>query len=112
MIRRPWFTGGVVALWALGVFGQSTVCAQHGPGRHAPGSERPAYDTKSEATFKGMVADVKSSRSALYWLVRIHTLGQGQMGAQEKKVILQTGTETVEVQLGPTAYLTEKSVDI
>lgn len=72
-----------------------------------------AYDTKSEATFKGTVADVKTTgRSALYWLFRIHTLGQGQTGVQEKQLLLKTDTGTVQIQLGPTAFLTEKNVEI
>lgn len=75
-------------------------------------SRGPAYDTKTEATFKGTVADVKSGRSALYWFSRIHTLGLGHMGAPEKRLLLKTDTETVEIQLGPTALLTEKKVEI
>jgi hypothetical protein len=71
---RTWFTVGVVTLSSLGVFVPSAVLAQHGPDRH----EAAAYDATSEATFKGTVVDVKTGRSALAWLFRIHTLGQGQ----------------------------------
>lgn len=123
MIRNTWFTVGVVALSLLGVLVPSTVFAQDGPGRHEPGSvqrqqgpgphEGPAYDTNSEATFKGTVADVKPGRSALHGLLfRIHTLGLGQMGVQEKQLLLKTDTGTVEIQLGPTAFLTEKKEEI
>lgn len=117
MIRKTWVTVGVVALSALGVFVPSTVFAQHGSGTHGPGSvqqqQGPAYDTKSEATFHGTIADVKTGRSALYgFLFRIHTLGLGQMGAEEKQLLLKTGTETIEIQLGPSAFLTENKVEI
>jgi hypothetical protein len=115
IIKNGWFAG--ITLSSLGVFAPSTVFAQHGPDRHGPDSvqrrhEGPAYDTTSEATFKGTVADVKTGRSALYWLSRIHTLGLGHTGVQEKQLLLRTDTGTVEIHLGPTAFLTEKKVEI
>lgn len=112
MIRKTWSTVGVVTLSSLGVFLPSTLLAQHGLGRHGPRSA-PSYDPMSEASFKGTVADVKTTgRSASYWLVRIHTLGRGQMGVQEKQLLLKTDKGTVLIRLGPTAFLTEKKVEI
>lgn len=112
MIRKIWFTVGVVIMLSLGVFLPATVFAQHGPGRHGPASA-PAYDTKSEATFTGTVADVKTGgRGPLGWLLRVHTLGLAHNGVQEKRLFLKTDTDTVEIQLGPTAFLNEKKVEI
>ena len=111
MIKKISSAVGVVTLSSLGVFLPSTLLAQHGPGRHGP-RPAPVYDPKSEATFTGTVADVKTGRSALRSLARIHTLGLGQKGVQEKRLFLRTDTGRVEVQLGPTAFLTEKKVEI
>lgn len=116
MIKHRHFT--VVMLSSLGVLVASPVFAQHGPGRHGPDSVQreqargPAYDTTSEATFKGTVADVKTGRSALYWVSRIHTLGLGHTGVQEETLLLKTDTGTVQIHLGPSAFLTEKKVEI
>jgi hypothetical protein len=111
MTRRIGFTVGVVTLSSFGVFVPSPVVAQHGPGRHGPGSG-PAYDTTTEATFTGTVADVKSGRSLFSRLVGIHTLGLGHKGAQEKQLVVKTDTNIVQIHLGPTAFLTEKKVEI
>lgn len=123
MIRTRWFAVGVVTLSALGVFVPSTAFAQQGPddtpGRGAvhqqqrPGTqEGPGYHAKSEATFRGIVADVKSGRTALYWFSRIHTLGLGHMPAPETQLLLKTDMETVQIQLGPTAFLAKNKVEI
>lgn len=122
MITRTWFTVGVVTLSSLGVLVPSPVFAQHGPGRHRPDSvqrqqgpsthEGPAYDTTSEATFKGTVANVKTGRSALYWFARIHTLGLGHTEVRETQLALKTDTGSVEIHLGPSAFLTERKVEI
>ena len=104
MIRTPqrvprWFTVGVIALWSFGVFVPSTVFAQHGAGMHGPGSaqqqQAPAYETKSEATFTGTVADV-------------NTGGPGRL----TQLLLKTVTGTVLIHLGPTLFLEAKSVEI
>jgi len=115
MIRKRWFAVGAIALSSIGVVVPSTVLAQHGPGRHGPGPglhARPAYDAKSEATFKGVVVEVKTGRSALDRLIQIHTLGQGQTAVQEKQLLLKTDTGTLEIELGPTAFLDDKKVEI
>jgi hypothetical protein len=111
MLKTNSFTIGIVMLAALGVFVPSAVFAQHGPGMHAPNSD-PVYDTTTEATFSGTVEDVKGDRSALYWLARIHTLGLGHTGVQEKQLLLRTETGTMRIKLGPSAFLMEKKVEI
>jgi hypothetical protein len=90
-----------LTLLLLGVLVPSTVCAQD-----------PDYDLKSETTVTGTVADVKGGRSALYWFSRIHTLGLGHMRAPEKRLLLRTDTEMVEIQLGPSVFLTNQKVEI
>jgi hypothetical protein len=122
MINKTWFTLGVVTLSSLSVLRPSTVFAQHGPGRHGAGSveqkhgpgphDSPAYDANSETTFKGTVADVKTGRSSVDWLFRIHTMGLGRTRVQEKQILLKTDTGTVEIRLGPIVFLTEKNVEI
>lgn len=106
------FTLGVVTLSSLlAVFVPATASAQHGPGRHGAGSG-PVYDTESEATFKGTVADVNSGRSVFSRLLGIHTLCLGHTGVQEKQLLLKTDTDTLRIHLGPTAFLTERKVEI
>jgi hypothetical protein len=110
-MRLAGFTVGVVTLTSLAVSVPSTVFAQHGPGMHRPDSG-PAYDATSEATFRGTVADVKTGRSALHWFTQIHTLGLGHKRVQVRRLLLKTETDTVEIHLGPTAFLKEKKVEI
>jgi hypothetical protein len=100
-----------IALLSASVFVPSTVVAQHGPGRHERGSG-PAYDTTTEATFAGTVTGVKSGRSLFSRLLGVHTLGLGHKGVQEQQLLLKTDTETVQVHLGPAAFLREQKVEI
>jgi hypothetical protein len=109
--QKTWFTVGVVTLSSIFVFVPSKLSAQHGPGRHGPDSI-PAYDTTTEASFTGTVADVKSGRSLFSRLLGIHTLGLGHRRVQEKQLVVKTDTDTVRIHLGPTAFLTEKKVEI
>jgi hypothetical protein len=116
VIRKTLFTVSVVALSALSVFVPAAAFAQQGSDAGGPGAiqqpQGPAYDTKSEATFKGTVEDVKGGPSALYWFSRIHTLGMGHMRAPDKELLLKTDTETLEIQLGPSAFLRNQKVEI
>jgi hypothetical protein len=128
VIRTPqrmprWLTVGVVALWSLGVFVPSRVLAQHGPSNHDTGNqhppvepgpqEDPAYDPKTEGIFSGTVTDVKAGGPGrLGWLMKVHTLGLGHKGVQEKQLLLKTDTDTVRIHLGPTAFLTDQKVEV
>jgi hypothetical protein len=91
IIKTSWFT--LMTLLSVAVFAPSTGFAQHGPGRHGPAGpyKGPAYDTSSEAIFKGTVADVKT-------------------GGQETQLLLKTDTGTVVIHLGPAAFLTQKAI--
>jgi hypothetical protein len=127
VIRTPqrvprWFTVGVVALWSLGACVPSTVLAQHGPStgdsrperpQENPDQEGPTYDPNTEVTFTGTVTDIKTGGPGrLGWLMKVHTLGLGHQGAQETQLLLKTDTDTVRIQLGPTAFLTDQKVEI
>jgi hypothetical protein len=110
MTRSISATVHIVTFAWLSVLLPSPAVAQHGPGRHRPGSS-PAYDTTTEAAFTGTVVDVKSGQSLLSRLVGIHTLGLGHKRVQERQLLVKTDTETVRVHLGPTAFLTDKKVE-
>lgn len=111
MFRKTWIALGVITLSLLGVFMPATALAQHGPGGHGSDS-RPAYDTQSETTVNGTVEDVNNGRSAWRWLSRIHTLGLVRTAVPEKQLLLNTETGTIQIHLGPAAFLTEKHVEI
>jgi hypothetical protein len=115
MFRKTWFAVCVLTLSPLGMFVPRAVLAQHGRGRHGgdPGpQEHPAYETNTEARFRGTVADVKTGASALDGVVAVHTLGRRRTRAQEKRLLLKTDAGTVDIQLGPTAFLNAKKVEI
>ncbi len=59
-----------------------------------PGSGRPIYDPKTEVTLKGTVDDVMQQPF------------QGRRNGTH--LMLKTESETVEVHLGPTAYVQQK----
>lgn len=111
---------GVVALWSLGVCLPSTVLAQQEPGARHTGPDRPvaaqegpAYDPNTEATLTGIVTDVKNGGPGrLGWLMKVHTLGLGHKGTQEKQLLLKTDTETLRIHLGPNTFLSDQKVQI
>jgi hypothetical protein len=92
----------VMTLSPLGVLVPTIAFAQHGP----------AYDTTTEAEFKGTVKDVRTLRSQSSWFSRIHTLGVGHAGVEEKRLVLKTDTGTVEIHLGPTKFLAAQKAQI
>lgn len=122
MITRGWSIVGVLTLSAAGVFVPSISLAQHGPGRHGAGAVQQehgpgthaghVYDPTSEATFEGVIEDVKGGRSVLSRVLGIHTFGVGPKGTYEKFLLLKTSTETIEIRLATTAFLNEQKVEI
>ena len=118
IIRKQWFTPGIIALASIGLLAPAAVLAQHGPGgqhgpasaqhqgqgRHMPGAQQTgAYDTNTEGAFKGTVEEVRTGA---------HTMGSARMAALERQLTLKTDTGTVEVRLGPPTFLNEKNVAI
>jgi hypothetical protein len=61
------------------------------------------YDVKTETTIKGTVESVETVTG---------TRGRGRRGLGGTHLTVKTGKETLEVHVGPTAYLTEKGITI
>jgi hypothetical protein len=66
------------------------------------GEGSPRYDVATEATVTGTVESVELIAGG----------GRGRRGFGGTHITLKTGTETLEVHLGPTAFLNEKKVAI
>ena len=93
----------VIALWSFALFVPSTASAQF----VSP------YDPASEATFTGTVANISTGGPGrLGWLMRVHTFGLAHEGTRETQLLVKTDTETVQIHLGPAAFLSEKNVEI
>ena len=115
IIKKQWFTIGLVAASAIGLFAPATIVAQHGPTPHAAGSSQQphgpgqhpggattaAYDIKTEVTLTGSVVHVNAVAH-----------GSSATAAQDGTLMLRTDSGTVDVQLAPPAFLTEKKVKI
>jgi hypothetical protein len=61
------------------------------------------YDTKTEATVKGTVQEVKTATMMG---------GAGWMGMQGIHVLLKTDAEIIEVHLGPSAFMQDMKLEI
>ncbi len=86
------------ALLAIGAV--SVVMAQTpGTGRGAS----PMYDVKTETTIKGTVESVETVTGAG---------GRGRRALGGTHLTVKTEKETLEVHVGPTAYLTEKGITL
>jgi hypothetical protein len=82
------------------VVGVSVALAQTtGAGRQAS----PMYDVKSETTIKGSVESVETITG---------TGGRGRRGLGGTHLVVKTEKESVEVHVGPTAYLAEKGITL
>ena len=77
----------------LGVFVPSLALAQHGPSRHAPVNPS-SYDVGTVITFSGTVSQARDG------------------GAETQHLLVNVGADTVQVHLGPTAFLIERMVEI
>jgi hypothetical protein len=89
---------GAATLLLLGAV--SAVMAQ------TPGTGRGAssmYDVKTETTIKGTVESVETVTKAG---------GRGRRGLGGTHLTVKTAKETLEVHVGPTAYLTEKKITL
>ena len=90
----------ILAAAALLVIGAaSLVVAQTGTGRQAS----PMYDVKTETTIKGTVERVETVTGPG---------GQGRRALGGTHLTVKTEKETLEVHVGPTAYLTEKGITL
>ena len=84
---------GLAALAPAFAQGPPCVCHDH--------RQMPMYDTKAETTLQGTVDEVKA----------VSGMMDGR-GVQGTHLMLNTGTETIEVHLGPSWFLKEMNVEI
>jgi hypothetical protein len=68
------------------------------------GDDSPRYDLKTEATINGTVESVEQIAGP--------GGGRGRRGLGGTHIRVKTGADTLEVHLGPTAFLTEKKVAV
>jgi hypothetical protein len=89
---------GAVALFVAGL--DSVAATQSAPaGRQGS----PMYDVKAETTITGTVESLENITG---------TGGRGRRGMGGTHLVLRIDKETVEVHVGPTAYLAEKGLTI
>ena len=103
--KQTSFAACAIAL-LLGVFGQSTVLAQHGPGRHRADSvpsRGPTYDVRNEVIVRGTVVGVNAGADGL---------GEPKTSERETQLLVESDTDTLMIHLGPTAFLGVKGVAI
>jgi len=87
-----------LGIGALTVFATVPLLAQ------PPGRGGPRYDVSTEATVTGTVEGVEQVAGS--------GGGRGRHGLGGTHLTLKTKTETLEVHLGPTAFLNEKKIAI
>jgi hypothetical protein len=104
--RMQSLAAGVIALGAVGLLSLSPTLAQR-PARMR--QAMPMYDTQTEATLRGTVEEVKSVSGRMAGAGRMGMPGSGMEGTH---VVLKTADETIEVHLGPTAFLKEQRVEL
>lgn len=92
---KPLTTFGAVALVVGGV--TFALAQTTGPGRQAS----PMYDVKTETTVKGTVESVETVTG---------TGGRGRHALGGTHLVVKTEKETLQVHVGPTAYLSEKGI--
>jgi hypothetical protein len=95
---RPLATLGAVVLLVSG--GVSAAVAQS-TGKGPQGS--PMYDVKTETTLTGTVENVETVTGKG---------GRGRQGLGGTHLLLKTDKESIQVHVGPTAYLTEKGITL
>jgi hypothetical protein len=111
-----------VLLSFLCVLVPATVFGGQAPGAQTTGAptqghtetpEGPTYDPNTEGTFTGTVTAIRAGGPGrLGWLMRAHTLGFGHRAADDAQLLLKTDNDTVRIRLGPTAFLSDRKVEI
>jgi len=90
----------MVAVLAVLSGAAAAALAQPAQGRRQAG---PVYDTKTEARFTGSVVDVQD-------VMPPGRSGRRSLGGTH--LTLKTATESLEVHLGPTAFLKDRKVEL
>ena len=91
----------ILATATLLLIGAVSVVMAQTPGTGRGAS--PMYDVKTETTIKGTVAGVETVTKPG---------GRGRHGLGGTHLTVKTEKETLEVHVGPTAYLTEKGITL
>lgn len=95
--NQRFFAIGILTLFVGGLALPSPALAQ---GRRGMGM-MPMYDTAAETTIKGTITEVKTVAGAM-----------GGMSMQGTHIVLKSDSGTIEVHLGPSAFLKEKKVEL
>jgi hypothetical protein len=95
--NQRFFAIGIVTLLIGGLASPSPALAQ---GRRGMG-QMPMYNTASETTIKGTITEVKTVTGAM-----------GGMSMEGTHIVVKSDSETIEVHLGPSAFLKEKKVEL
>ena len=99
---RPFGVSAVLLLF-WGLASMTSASAQRRMGMDTP---MPMYDTRTEVTLTGTVEDVKTMRAPM------RGPGRMRMAMEGTHLMLNTDQGTIEVHLGPSAFLTEKNLEI
>lgn len=95
--NQRFFAIGIVTLLIGGLASPSPALAQ---GRRGMG-QMPMYNTAAETTIKGTITEVKTVTGAM-----------GGMSMEGTHIVVKSDSETIEVHLGPSAFLKEKKVEL
>ena len=89
----------VVLLLLVGMLVPVDLWAQHGYGAMADSMHHEPYNAKTVETVMGEVKLIKQLPGRMEGMIGIHAM-------------LETGSETIEVHMGPSSYLTKQSLQI
>jgi hypothetical protein len=102
MVKHQISVASTIMVLSIMLFSASPVLAQRQRGVTQPA---PMYDPKTEITLTGIVEETKTVSGMMGGAG-----GRGMM--QGTHIMLKTDKETIEVHLGPTAFLTEKKLEL
>jgi hypothetical protein len=109
IIKRALAAGSVV-LFAIVFMTTAPALAQR---RAGTGQQMPMYDVNTEVTLKGTVEAVKTVSGMMGGGLMARGGRMGMEGMmQGTHLILKTDSETIEVHLGPSAFLKEQKIEI
>jgi hypothetical protein len=112
VIKRRFLVAGSIVLFVITAVMSVPAFAQRRGGM----GQMPIYDTTTEITLKGTVEDVKTVSGMMGGGGRMERGGrmgaQGMAMMQGTHVMLKTDAETIEVHLGPSAFLKDQKIEL